>query len=267
MQRLDFLKNVRIGIDIDGCITDHDATFCRYWNKLNPAGAPLAPSDLAERSFTDPPAEERKITARIFHDARYWIELPTARGASGVIQQLMAWGAHVRLFTARWLDYAWMETHPAERLAFWEERRAYAPVASRYEELTWWIRAVTTEWLRRNHIPYDVLILDNAKSGATDRFAMAGGGMLDVMIDDNPRNVRRLAEHVPVLMPDHWYNREVRLLDGRVPIRVGWHSDVMAPDTWRGIGECIAILAGAPPVEIYGDILRELAAMELEPAL
>jgi len=92
------LNGIRIAVDIDGCIADHDNLFCQRHNAIV---IPMGLDSIGTRQLVDYDSKQlRNVKAQIFTN-EYWAELPLVEHVKEVFGILTAAGCKIDLFTAR----------------------------------------------------------------------------------------------------------------------------------------------------------------------
>lgn len=165
---------MRIGIDIDGVLTDISKFYLDY-------GAKFAFENNIEPIITDPNEYEieeildlEKGAHKEFwekYDEFYTKKIYTREFAAEVIDKLKSNGNEIHIITAR---------NPKEE-----------------QSETW-----TSDWLDDNNIHYDNLVFTDKK------VEYCREKNIDLVIEDNVNNVLALSKIIPVICLDNGYNKE-----------------------------------------------------------
>ena len=190
-----------VGVDVDGCVSDHDLLFCEAWNGLEEHcgidGMKISPDKLRPGWFSGGIRKLGSLKQQIM-TAEYYERLPLAAGAAWVLQDMISDGVHVAFFTMR-------------------------PDV---------LQGQTFAWLKSAGLSGCDVLFD-ARSQA--RFNLFRSGRFDAFVDDDPMNVTTLlaAGENPVIVPKHAYNEH---LVGRFVMVGGIGEDgLMLPETWAAI--------------------------------
>jgi uncharacterized HAD superfamily protein len=176
-------KKLRIGIDIDGVLTDLERWQLDYGSKFY--------YEHYGKTIADPQAYE---TANMFDvskdiDNQYWIECykdyainTTPRAfASEIINKLKQEGHEIYIITARGSSLS----HSS--LIMTREENEQEAIA----------------WLSKNNIDYDKLILS-----PEDKLEICMQNNIDLMIEDRVANINNVSTKIPVICVDTNYNKE-----------------------------------------------------------
>lgn len=104
---------------------------------------------------------------------------PAVPFASEVIKKLKKEGHQIYIITARRHNDEWFPKHIAKRTELF-----------------------TAEWLLKNEIPYDKIFFD-----ARDKGKVCRENHVDIMIDDDPKNIEGMLGNTIVFIYDKDYNR------------------------------------------------------------
>ena len=167
---------MRIGIDIDGVLTDVERFQLDYGSKffanydkfvINPNGYE--------------PYEEFGVTVELadkFWDEYYFYYLqnyPVRDFASEIIKKISNESTEVYIITAR---------HGEERISTEE------------------IQSITKKWLEENGIIYDKLIFS-----PEDKLETCLNNKIDIMVEDKPANINKISTKIPVVCFHSEYNK------------------------------------------------------------
>lgn len=172
---------MRVGIDIDGVITDIGRYILDYGTKFcceSGIKFELHPEEYDEWKMLEITEEQAE---------KFWNKYLTYYATKGkprkcvseVIQRLKEQGHEIYIITARNEEGLPPETYGTMQL-------------------------MVKEWLAENDIIYDKLIFTN---GSKLPYCLENN--IDIMIEDSPYNLRDIATKVPVLCFDNSYNRDV----------------------------------------------------------
>ena len=168
---------MRIGIDIDGVLTDverfqldYGSNFFAKYNKfvINPKGYE--------------PYEEFGVNIELedkFWDEYYFYYLqnyPIRDFSSEIIKKLKDEGNEIYIITAR---------HGEQRISTEE------------------IQSITKNWLEENGVIYDKLIFS-----PEDKLETCLNNKIDVMVEDKPANINKISTKIPVVCFHSGYNED-----------------------------------------------------------
>lgn len=173
---------MRIGIDIDGVLTDierfvldHISKYCVENNieyKIN-----LGSYNYAEIFSISEEHEDSFWEKWLFLYAK---EEKARPFAAEVIKKLKEDGNEIYIVTARWLS-------------------------NRNDEVGVAMRKAVKKWLTENKIIYDKLIFSN--SDTEEKIQEMKDYKIDLMIEDSPKNINQLSTILPIVCFDTSYNR------------------------------------------------------------
>jgi Uncharacterized conserved protein len=178
---------MKIGIDIDGVLNDHDSFCINYGTKYCHEIGKYELTNLDVFDTTEMfmwPDE----TAHNFWDKYRRIilsEMPTKIFAKEVIKKLKDEGNDIYIITAR---------------------KNYDPWDSK--ELQPIVEKETIKWLNKNDIIYDKIYFDIENKGT-----FCKENNIEIMIDDDPKNVRKLIGNTNPIIFDTPYNRQEEFSD------------------------------------------------------
>ena len=170
----------RIGIDIDGCLTD-----VYNWYLTN--GKEYASSigkKLINKNGYDP-VEMFNLTKEEFKDflekklMDYSINEPARENASKVCKELIEEGYELYIITAR----------------FNSDKNDESGVK---------MRKIIEQWFKDNNIPYTRIIYSSE-----DKLDICLTNKIDIMIEDKVSTLLDIKEHIPVICFDAPYNRNI----------------------------------------------------------
>ena len=174
---------MRIGIDIDGVLTDIEKWILDYGSRFY--------YQTLDKQIINPEAYE---SADIFgvddkldllfwkkYFKKYTIMIKPRPFASEVIKKLKKEGHEIYIVTARGNFFA----EGVEILSFKENKK------------------ITLEWLDKHHIAYDNIFFSNE-----DKLDTCLKQKIDLMIEDNPKNIDKLSEKIPVICFNAGYNKK-----------------------------------------------------------
>ena len=174
---------MRIGIDIDGVLTDVEQFMVDYISKY-----------CVENNIKYNIGKSRYSSSETFNISKeqeddfwnknlefYAREERVRPFASEVIKKLKEDGNEIYVITARWLT-------------------------NRDDEIGNNMREIVKEWLLENDIIYDELIF--TKADKEKKHQEITDNKIDIMIEDSPKNINELSNIVPIICYDANYNRE-----------------------------------------------------------
>lgn len=173
---------MRIGIDIDGVFTnlrqfhiDYCSKYC-FENNID-FSINLNCYDVAG-AFNIPKEKEKDFWQQYLEF--YAKEEPIRPLTKAVIDKLKEDGHEIYIITARWL-------------------------ADREDEVGENMRKITKNWLYENGIKYDKLIFTKSS-----KLQYCIDNKIDIMIEDDAKNIRELSTKIPVICYDAEYNRNCK---------------------------------------------------------
>ena len=170
----------RIGIDIDGCLTD-------VYNWYLEHGLEYAKSigkSLININGYDP-IEMYGLTLDEFKDfidknlVNYSVKEPARDGASQVCNKLIKDGYELIIITARF-------------------------GCDKEDEEGLKMRTVVENWFKDNNIPFNQIIYSSE-----NKLDICLDNNIDIMIEDNPDTLLDIKKHIPVICFDAPYNRNI----------------------------------------------------------
>lgn len=171
---------MRIGIDIDGVLTDieqwqldygSEFIFEKYHKEIiNSEGY-----DIEEIFNVDKKAEDEFWEKYLYEYAK---NEPARKFASEVINKLKDDGKEIYIITARYLTNR--DTAEGQRM-----------------------REIVKKWLKENKIYYDKIIFS-----PEDKVEICQKNNIDVMIEDKVENINNISKNIPVICFNARYNKE-----------------------------------------------------------
>ena len=169
---------MRIGIDIDGVLTDFEkwqlevgSKFFIKYNKniVNPSG--YDSEDVFDAT--------KEMDSEFWHDYLYDYAKnePARKFAGEVIDKLKNKGYKIYIITARYLT-------------------------DRNDDLGKEMRNIVIEWLKENSINYDKIIFS-----PEDKFEICKENNINIMIEDKVENINNISEIIPVVCFNASYNK------------------------------------------------------------
>ena len=169
---------MRIGIDIDGVLTDIEKFQLEYGSKY-----------FYKRNKTIVNYKGYETTdvfgVSLTEDDEFWnnaikeyIKEPARNYASEVIQKLKDDGNEIYIITARSSNLTYIDTIDTEQM-----------------------RNIVREWLKKYNIYYDELIFSKE-----DKLEICLENKIDVMIEDKPKNIMEISTKIPVICYHANYN-------------------------------------------------------------
>ena len=172
---------MRIGIDIDGVLTNIERFIIDYGSKFCiENNIPLQiKTGIYDEQETFGWTEQQTIKFWNEYIVYYATEYPAREFAADIIKKLKEEGHEIYLLTAR-NNYGVPSTH-----------------LDRMPELV-------SGWLKKNDIPYDKIIYTEGS-----KLPYCVGNYLDVMVEDKPSNILEVSTQVPVINFVSYYNINV----------------------------------------------------------
>ncbi len=170
---------MRIGIDIDGVLTNIEQFILDYGSKFcaeNNLPLNIKESDYNEK-ITFNWTEKQAIKFWNEYIMYYFTEYPARDFAPQIIKKLKDEGNEIYLITAR-CDYG-------------------VP-----KEYTGKVEEITRQWLKENDIKYDKIIFTEG-----NKLPYCVGNYIEVLIEDSPINIEEVAIQIPVICYNNQYNQ------------------------------------------------------------
>lgn len=173
---------MRIGIDIDGVLTDIERFIADYGIKF------CQENNLCYRVKTGEYDEAKALGISEENSEKFWnkylkyyaTEYPARDFASEVIQKLKQDGHEICIVTAR---------------------NEWGLIGEDYGKM----KEFVSEWLEKNNIYYDKIVYTEGS-----KLPYCIGNYIDIMIEDSPENVKDIASKIPVLCYHCNYNENVK---------------------------------------------------------
>ena len=178
---------MRIGIDIDGVLNsqynfciDYGTKFCNELGKYKL-------ENINAMDTTDMFLWEEDIAHKFWNTYRedLVVKSPTKKYASEVINKLKNEGNLIYIITARKNNDEWFPDFLKED-----------------------VEGITKKWLKENKIYYDEITFD-----VKDKGKYCKNHNIDIMIEDDPNNLRKLIGNTNVIIFDYPYNRNIEFTD------------------------------------------------------
>ena len=178
---------MRIGIDIDGVLNsqynfciDYGTKFCNELGKYRL-------ENINAMDTIDMFLWEENIAHQFWNTYRedLVVKSPTKKYASEVINKLKNEGNLIYIITARKNNDEWFPDFLKED-----------------------VEEITKKWLKENKIYYDEIAFD-----VKDKEKYCKNNNIDIMIEDDPNNLRKLIGNTNVIIFDYPYNRNVEFAD------------------------------------------------------
>lgn len=189
---------MRIGIDIDGVLTNIEQFVINHVSKY-----------CVDNGITYHIGDSNYDYCKTFHidkevENDFWkqyleyyaIHEKARPFASEIVKKLKEDGHDIYIITSRWL-------------------------ANRDDEVGKRMREIVKNWLNENKIPYDKLIFSKASNESKYQEIMEN--KIDLMIEDNPNNIKELKNYIPVICYDAGYNKDC-VEDNRMTRCYSWYD-------------------------------------------
>ncbi len=173
---------MRIGIDIDGVLTDIETFILDYGSKFCiESGLPLNITSQIHYNENKTFGWTDEQTTEFWNKyiIKYFTQYPVREFAKEVITKLKEEGNEIYIITAR-------NEYGVPR------------------EYTDQIKQMTEEWLKKNEIPYDKIIYTNGS-----KLPYCKGNYIEVVVEDSPINIIDIATSIPVICYNNKYNAHV----------------------------------------------------------
>lgn len=177
---------MRIGIDIDGVLTDYERFSYDYFSKYCIENK-IDYHILGSQYETCDTFNVNKNTEKQFwkkHLNYYATDYPARHFASEVIKKLKEEGNEIYIITARTLT-------------------------DRQDESGQKMRETVEDWLAKNMIEYDKIIY--CKRPTYNKINEVNNYKIDIMIEDSPQNIEKLSKLIPVIIFHSEYNKNCNL--------------------------------------------------------
>lgn len=174
---------MRIGIDIDGVLTDVGQFSLDYFSKyLVEHNIPYKVEKQYYEEWKTFCCEKEASDAFWNEYLDYYAKYEKPRNfAREVIRKLKNEGHEIFIITARWLTN--------------EDTKRGMQMRKRVKR-----------WLKKNKVDYDQLIFSKAKGESKTQEML--DYKIDVMIEDNPNNIKELSKIVPIICYHTHYNQD-----------------------------------------------------------
>lgn len=174
---------MRIGVDVDGVLTEIERYMWEYGSKYANEWNLDITIDHTEYCTIDifgwGEENDNKFWKEIYDD--YCTNVSVKRFASEVIEKLKQEGHEIYIITARGHD-------------------AYVDEKDKKKS-----NKMLIKWLKQNKIKYDKLIFTGS-----DKLDYCIENEIDIMIEDCPKNIRQISKKIPMICMHADYNARVR---------------------------------------------------------
>lgn len=173
---------MRIGIDIDGVLTDIEQFIIDYGLKF------CHENNLSYRIKSNEYDEAKALCISEENVDKFWNkymkyyakEYRARDFASEVIKKLKEYGHEIYIVTAR---------------------NEYGLTGDDYGKM----KKIVKEWLKKNNIYYDKIVHTEET-----KLPYCVGNYIDIMIEDKPENIKQVATKIPVLCYNCSYNADIK---------------------------------------------------------
>ncbi len=172
---------MRIGIDIDGVLTDIERFVIDYGSKYTIEHNLPLQIKLGEYEEKKAFGWTQEQTLEFWQEylVYYATKYPTREFASEIIQKLKAEGHEIYLVTAR-NNYGLPKEYDGK------------------------MKELVEKWLKDNAISYDKIIYTEES-----KLPYCVGNYIEIMIEDDPEHIEKIATKIPVLCFDSQYNKKI----------------------------------------------------------
>lgn len=174
---------MRIGIDIDGVLTDIEQWQLDYGSKFyfEKYNKPIINNKGYETMdiFNVPTEYDDEFWIKYFKD--YSVNIDVRPFAAEVIKRLKMDGNEIYIITARGSHLS----HSTDVMSVSENQE------------------IVLEWLKKNNIYYDKIIFS-----PEDKLDICQDNNIDIMIEDKPKNINNISTKIPVICFNAGYNEE-----------------------------------------------------------
>ena len=175
---------MRIAFDVDGVFTDIEKYQLtrgkKYFKNIPEENLKLDEYDV-EEIFNVSHKERNKFWTKYIFD--YCIKEPMRKDASITLNKLHEEGHEIYIVTGR--------VHTLEK----------GFVGALF-------RKMLIDWLKKNNIPYEMIIYCNEKGSEVDKLEAIKNNQIDVLIDDKRENINEASKITNVLCYDALYNQD-----------------------------------------------------------
>ena len=175
-------RNVNIGIDVDGVLTDYEF-YLDYFAKKLDSQACINPCGTEPKKRFDWSDEQ---VWRFYKKYFLWYvkNMPIRVNVAATLRGLKQKGHKIYIITAR----------------------AYA---DRKTFFGWLMRVCLKHWLKRNEVPYDGLYFVNMENSPEEKVELIKKLNIDCFIEDTPENIEKMKEYCKVICIKAGYNRDL----------------------------------------------------------
>lgn len=174
---------MRIGIDIDGVLTDIEQWQLDFASKFYYEKYNKQIRNNEEYETTDIFEVDSKLDDEFWHEyfKDYSINIEVRKFASEVIKKLKTEENEIYIITAR----GNFLSHSADVMSVEENQN------------------IVLEWLKRNDIEYNNIIFS-----PEDKLDICINNNIDIMIEDKPANINNISTRIPVICFHAGYNKQ-----------------------------------------------------------
>ena len=166
---------MNIGIDIDGVLTDEHAWHIKFGSEYFKK-EPINVSGFSTRDiFGVTKEEEQKFWENSVWN--YAKEEKPREDVSEIITKLHKEGYSIVIITAR--EYAYSDNEIGNNMKY-----------------------IVKQWLKKNNIEYDKIFFTNLS-----KLKVCKENNIDIMIEDNVKNINEISNEIPVICMDNSYNK------------------------------------------------------------
>lgn len=189
---------MRIGIDIDGVMTNIEQFVINHISKYCVENNIAYHIDNSNYDYCKTFHISKEVENDFWkeHLEYYAINEKARPFASEIIHKLKEEGHEIYIITSRWLT-------------------------NRDDEVGKRMREIVKNWLNENKIIYDKLIFSKASNESKQEEIMEN--KIDLMIEDNPNNIKELKNYIPVICYDAGYNKDC-VDDDRMTRCYSWYD-------------------------------------------
>jgi uncharacterized HAD superfamily protein len=174
---------MRIGVDVDGVLTDIERYLWDYGSKYATQNKLDTSIDHTQYNTIDMFAWEKELDGSFWKDIfeHYCTKAPIRTFASEILKKLKKEGHEIYIITAR------------------------CPEEDATEKNIKKSNNMLKKWLKSNKVKYDKLIFTGC-----DKSQQIKDNAIDIMIEDCPANIKQLSKEIPMICFHSSYNEKLR---------------------------------------------------------
>lgn len=198
---------MRIGVDVDGVLTDIGSFMRRFGEKYFSENYGMHIKDPAGYNIEEMFGCTSKLRKRFWwkYGYKYIVEQPSYDGCAETLERIRQKGNEIYIITSR-------------------------TMAAGHNIVSAFFRSVLRRWLKKNRIEYSKIVFCREKECAEDKLAACRENSIDVMIEDKIENVLAVKEAAKTLCYVSPWNEKLLC------------NDVIYVHNWKEIEDAINII-------------------------